>query len=339
MLLVDHRARRAVGLPVAGALLLAVALASLALGNRGIAPGTVLDALIAYDPGNFDHVVVITQRLPRTLLGLGVGAALGLGGALMQALTRNPLADPGLLGVNAGASLAIVAAVSLLGLTSPASYVWPAMLGAAVAAVVVHRLGSAGVAGSDPVRLVLAGTVITALIESGLVKAFLVLDPRAFDSFRAWDVGSLSGRDLDSVVQIAPFLVVGIVLALALSRPMNALALGDDVAAGLGARIGVTRAICLATITLLCGAATAAAGPVAFVGLVVPFVVRMFTGPHQGWILTYSALLAPVLLLGSDVLARIALGDDTELPVGLMTALIGAPVFIALVRRRKVAKL
>ncbi|SHF91960.1 FecCD family ABC transporter permease [Streptoalloteichus hindustanus] len=330
---------RGTGLLIAAAVLLLLVLTSLALGNRNIAPPVVLDALTHYDPTNFDHSVVITQRVPRTLLALGVGAALGLGGTLMQALTRNPLADPGLLGVNAGAALAIVLTIAAFGWTSPASYAGVGIAGAAVAAFVVYRVSGSVSGQSDPVQLALAGTAVTALVEGGLIRAVLVLDYAAFDSFRSWDVGSLSGRTLESVAQVAPFVGAGLVMALALAGTLNVLSLGDQTATALGARVGTVRLVAFVAVTMLSGSATAAAGPVGFVGLVVPFAVRAFTGPDYRWILPYSALLAPILLLGADVAARIMLGDETELPVGLVTALVGAPVFIALARRRKLATL
>jgi iron complex transport system permease protein len=276
-------------------------------------------------------------RVPRTLVGLAVGVALGLAGALMQALTRNPLADPGILGVEAGAAAAIVGAIALFGVTEPSAYIWFSFLGAAVASVVVYLLGSHGRAGATPVRLALAGVAVTAALTA-FTNGLILLDPEAFDEFRHWVVGSLAGRDLAILGEVGPFLIVGTLIALALARPLNALALGDDSGRALGARVGRTRALGAVSITLLCGAATAVAGPIVFVGLCVPHMARAIAGPDQRWVVGYSALLAPILLLTADVIGRVVI-SPSELEVGVVTALIGAPVFIALVRRKRIAQL
>ncbi|NJP47511.1 FecCD family ABC transporter permease [Actinacidiphila epipremni] len=327
-------AARGAGLLVALAVLLAVAAASIAIGAKDIPPHEVWHGLFHY-AGSDDDVVVRKLRLPRTLLGLLVGAALGVAGAAMQALTRNPLADPGLLGVNAGAAAAVVTAISFLGVTSPTAYVWCALAGAAAVSVLVYAIG--GSRSATPVRLALAGTAVTALLQ-GWSSAVQLTDSVALDRMRFWQVGSLASADMATVRRIAPFLLVGAVLAFAAARPLNAIALGDDTARGLGARLTSTRVTVMAAITLLCGAATAACGPIVFVGLMVPHVVRGITGPDMRWILPYAAVLSPVLLLGSDVLGRL-LTRPAELQVGIVTAVLGGPVFIALVRRRKTAEL
>jgi len=327
---------RGAGLLVAVGVLVLVGLLSLAVGAKQIPLSTVIDAL--WHGGNTPDAIVIRDlRVPRTLLGLAVGAALGLAGAIMQALTRNPLADPGLLGVNAGASLAVVFSMAYLGLQSINAYVWMALLGAAGATLLVYTIGATGRGGATPVRLALSGTAITAVF-TGIITAILLLDPRAFDQYRFWRVGALSSRDLHTIAQVLPFLVVGAILALALARPLNAIALGEDTAQALGAHVGRTRTMAMLAVTLLCGAATAAAGPIVFVGLAVPHMARAITGPDQRWVLPYAMVLAPVLLLASDVLGRI-LARPGELQVGIVTAFLGAPVFIALIRRRKLAQL
>jgi iron complex transport system permease protein len=313
-----------------------VALASLAIGTKGIPPGEVLRALW-HDDGSDAAAIVRDVRVPRLLLGLAVGAALGLGGALMQALTRNPLADPGLLGVDAGAAAAIVIAIAALHLTSPAEYVWFALVGAAAASVVVYILGSSGRAGATPVRLALAGTAVAAAL-SAFTSGVTLLDPLAFDDFRFWSVGALAGRDLDVLAEVAPFIIAGAVLAFGLARPLNALALGEDAGRALGAAVGRTRALGALAVTLLCGGATAAAGPIAFVGLTVPHAARAFAGPDQRRVLPCCAIFAPILVVGSDVVGRVVV-RPSELQVGIVTALIGAPVFIALVRRRRIPQL
>ncbi|ADB35695.1 transport system permease protein [Kribbella flavida DSM 17836] len=334
------RARRTTlvaGLLVAVVLLLVVCLLSIAVGSKQIPFGTVLDALRHYDNTNTDHVIVHSLRVPRTLIGLLVGAALGLSGALMQGVTRNPLADPGILGVNGGAALFVVGGIYWLGLTSLTAYVWLAFAGAAAASVAVYMLGSLGREGATPVKLALAGAAMTAMLGS-LTTALLIGDVDTFDQFRFWSVGSLAGRGPEIAAQVAPFILIGIALALVSGRLLNALSLGDDVARSLGQRVGTARLFTAVTVVLLSGAATAAAGPIGFVGLTIPHVARLITGPDYRWILPYSMLLAPILLLGSDVLGRIV-AQPGELQVGIVTAVIGAPFFIALVRRRKLADL
>jgi ABC-type Fe3+-siderophore transport system permease subunit len=284
-----------------------------------------------------DAVVVRQLRVPRTVLGLMVGLALGTAGALMQGHTRNPLGDPGLLGVTAGASLAVVLSITLLGLTTPAGYVWFAFAGALAGTVLVYAIGSAGPGGATPLTLALAGAALSALLYA-LVRAILVSDQQTLDTFRFWVVGSLAGRGAESAAPLAPFIAAGLVLALANAPALNLLGLGEDVARGLGQRIWLARVVGLAAITLLCGAATAACGPIAFVGLVVPHVVRALTGPDHRWLLPCSGLLGAALLLAADVIGRVV-ARPAELQVGIVLALLGAPFFIALVRRSRTAAL
>lgn len=324
---------RALGLLLSVVLLALVALASIALGAKGLSPAQVWHGLF-HDTGTYGDVVV-GERLSRTVLGLLVGAALGLSGAVLQALTRNPLADPGLLGINAGASAAVVTAMTYLGVTSLTGYVWFAFLGAAAVGGLVWFLG--GSRGATPVRLALAGTAITAALY-GYLQAVMITDGAALGKMRFWTVGSLVSATDSTIAQVLPFLAVGMVLALALARPLNAVEMGDDTARALGANLDRTRALAMLSAVVLCGAATAACGPIMFVGLMVPHVVRSFTGPDLRWILPYATVLAPVLLLGSDVLGRVV-ARPAELQVGIVTAIIGGPVFIFLVRRRRTAQL
>ncbi|MFG1907530.1 FecCD family ABC transporter permease [Kribbella sp. NPDC048928] len=335
-----RRARRTTliaGLVISVILLVLVCLLSVAIGSKQIPLPTVIDALRHYNESNTDHVIVRSLRVPRTLIGLLVGAALGLSGALMQGVTRNPLADPGILGVNGGAALFVVGGIYWFGLSSLTSYVWLAFVGAAAASVAVYLLGSLGREGATPVKLALAGAALTAMLGS-LTTALLIGDVDTFDQFRFWSVGSFAGRGPDIAKQVAPFILVGIVLSLFCGRVLNALSLGDDVAKSLGQRVGLARAFVAVVVVLLCGAATAAAGPIGFVGLTIPHVARLVTGPDYRWILPYSAVLAPVLLLGSDVIGRVV-ALPGELQVGIVTAVLGAPFFIILVRRRKLADL
>jgi iron complex transport system permease protein len=330
------RATRTAGLVVGLVALAGVSALSLAIGTKAIPLSTVLESLL-HPSDTQDSVIITDLRVPRTILGILVGASLGLAGALMQALTRNPLADPGLLGVNSGAAAGVIVAIGILGIGGITAYVWFAFIGAAVASVVVYLLGTSGRAGASPVRLALAGTAIAAALTA-FTYAVALSDPDLLQRFNQWNVGSIAGRETDTIWRIAPFLGIGIVVALLLSKSLNALALGDDTARALGAGVGRTRIAGALAITLLCGAATAAAGPIWFVGLAVPHVARAIVGPDQRWLLPYSAVLGPVLLLASDILGRVVVRPG-ELEVGIVTALVGAPVFIALVRRRRIAQL
>ncbi|MFI5868357.1 FecCD family ABC transporter permease [Streptomyces sp. NPDC051546] len=325
---------RAAGLLAASGVLALVVVASIAVGAKQMPLHEVWHGLFHYS-GTASDVVVRDLRIPRTLLGVLVGLGLGLSGAVMQALTRNPLAEPGILGVNAGAAAAVVSAISFFGAASLSEFVWWAFLGAAVVSVVVYVLG--GSRSATPVRLALAGTAATAALV-GYINAVQLMDSKALDKLRFWTVGSLASANMDTVRQVAPFLVAGAVIALCLGRPLNAMALGDDTARALGAHLTRTRIGAMAAITLLCGAATAACGPIVFVGLMIPHLVRFLTGPDMRWVLAYSAVLSPVLLLGADVIGRVVT-RPAELQVGIVTALIGGPVFIHLVRRKRMAQL
>ncbi len=310
-----------------------VALVSIAVGAKALPLDQVWHGLFQ-DSGTYADVVV-RDRMSRTVLGLLVGAALGLSGAVLQALTRNPLADPGLLGINAGASAAVVTAITYFGVTSLSGYVWFAFFGAAAVGALVWFLG--GSRGATPARLALAGTAISAALY-GYLQAVMIMDGAALGRMRFWTVGSLASATDSTIRQVLPFLVVGTVAALALARPLNAVAMGDDTARALGANLNRTRALSMAAATVLCGAATAACGPIVFVGLMVPHVVRSFTGPDLRWILPYATVLSPVLLLGADVVGRLV-ARPAELQVGIVTAVLGGPVFILLVRRRRTAQL
>ncbi|WP_423057432.1 iron chelate uptake ABC transporter family permease subunit [Brevibacterium linens] len=331
------RIRRVLGLVTAIITLIVVIAASLAIGARDMPLSEVLGAFFA-PSGSDDQLVVLELRLPRTVLGILVGMGLGLAGGLIQALTRNPLADPGILGVNAGASLAITIGVAFFGISSITGYIWFAFGGALIATVGVYIIGSAGRSRSvDPIRLTLAGVAVAAVL-TGLTKAILLTNERAFDAFRSWDVGAIAGRDFDTINAILPFIVIGTVLALALSHSLNAVALGDDLAASLGTSVNRTRVLSILAVTLLAGAATAAAGPIGFIGLMIPHIARWIVGPDQRWILGYSVVLSPILLLASDVIGRVVMKPG-ELQVGVVTAFVGAPVLIALVRRKKASGL
>lgn len=331
------RVKRSVGLIVSLALLVIVVLASLAIGTRDMPLSEVIGAFIA-PSGSDDQLVVLELRYPRTVLGILVGMGLGLAGGLIQALTRNPLADPGILGVNAGASFAVTVGIAFFGITSIGGYILFAFAGALLATTGVYIIGSSGRNRTvDPIRLTLAGVAVAAVL-AGLTKGILLTNERAFDAFRSWDVGAIAGRGFDTVTAVAPFIVIGVVLALALSHSLNAVALGDDLAASLGTSVNRTRILSIIAVTLLAGAATAAAGPIGFIGLMIPHIARWIVGPDQRWILGYSVILAPILLLASDIIGRVVMKPG-ELQVGVVTAFVGAPVLIALVRRKKASGL
>jgi iron complex transport system permease protein len=328
---------RRVGIAFAFGGLTFTVLLSLAVGARSIPFGDVVEALRGDGGESRDATIVLDLRVPRTLLGIAAGASLGLAGALMQSLTRNPLADPGLLGINAGAAAAVVIAIGVLGLAGTTAYVWFAFLGAGMAAVAVYMIGAAGRGGATPVRLALAGTAISAALTA-VIYGIVLTDPLLLQKYNLWSVGGLSGRGRSELAGVVPFMVMGAVAAVLLARPLNALAMGEDSARALGARVGVTRIGGAAAITLLCGAATAAVGPLYFLGLTVPHAARAICGPDVRWILAYSAVLGAILLLLADVLGRVLVAPE-ELQAGLMLAFVGAPLFIAIVRKRNIPAL
>ena len=323
---------------VCGAILLLVAVlaASLWIGAREIPLADAWRVLWAPDASEVSYIVH-EMRVPRAVLALLVGAGLGVAGALIQALTRNPLADTGILGVGAGASFAVVVGAAFFGATSLSHYLWFAFAGAVAVTVVVYALGSIGSIGATPVRLTLIGVALGALL-SGFASAIIMLQPDVFSNTLRWSAGSLAGRGFGTLEVVTLPIAIGLLLGLGCGRALNAISLGDDLARSLGAGVVRTRVLVIVAVTLLAGAATAAAGPIGFVGLMVPHVVRWFTGPDQRWIIPFSALGAAVLLLASDVLGRVLLSPQ-ELEVGIVTAFVGAPVLIVLARRRTASAL
>ena len=318
------------GLFVGIVLLVLCLLWSITLGAADITPDTVYTALFNFDSTSFQHLIIQTVRLPRVLSGLMVGAALAVAGALMQGLTRNPLADSGILGINSGASFAVVVAVFLLGDPPLSVYAIFGFIGAGVAAALVYGLGSLGRGGATPLRLTLAGVILTAFISS-FTTAILIGDQETLDRIRFWTAGSLAGREMPLLAQTAPYMIVGLFAALFISRQVTTISLGEDIAKGLGQNTVIVKAAAAIVVVLLAGGAVALAGPIGFVGLVVPHVVRFVVGVDYRWVIAYSAVLGAILVTVGDVGARVLIRPQ-ELPVGVMMALVGAPFFIWLAR-------
>lgn len=321
-----------VGLLVAVALLALVLAVSVTVGAAELRVSTVYEAIFHYDEALFDHLIIQTVRLPRVVAGVIIGIGLAVAGAIMQGLTTNPLASPDILGIEAGASLAVVLGVYLLGGPSFLTYGLLAITGAALAAVIVYTLGSMGRGGATPVKLTLAG-VIFAMFTSAFTTAILVLDRNTFDQIRFWTVGSLAGRDWEMVVWLGPLVAVGLLGALLLSRQITTISLGQDIAKGLGQNTAVIKAVAAVMVILLAGGSVAIAGPVGFVGLVVPHVVRAFCGVDYRWIIPYSAVFGAMLVTIADSIGRVVQRPQ-EIPVGVMLAFVGAPFFIYLARWR-----
>lgn len=303
--------------------------ASIAYGAAVISLQKIVAAFIAFD-GSTEHLIIRTIRLPRSLIAILVGAGISVAGTLMQALTRNPLADPGILGINAGAAMAVVVGVFLFGTSSLNVYAWCAFLGAGVTAVAVYWLGSLGRGGLTSLNLTIAGAALTALLSS-LTTGILILSQRTLEEIRFWLAGSVAGRDLTLFLQVLPYITVGLIIAFAIARPITTLSLGEDIAQGLGQRTAWVKVTAAISVVLLAGSSVAAAGPIGLIGLVVPHIVRFFVGFDYRWILPYSAVFGAILLLIADISARLLIKPQ-ELPVGVMTALIGAPFFIYLAR-------
>ncbi|MEV6099685.1 iron ABC transporter permease [Nocardia sp. NPDC051981] len=341
---VTTRRRRLSGLLVLAALLLCAIAASIALGSRNLSLGTVYDALICPGgqplscPANGSAAQIVRElRLPRTGLALIAGLALGMAGALIQGYTRNPLADAGLLGINAGAAFLAALSVHLIALTAPAQYIWFAFAGALLAGLVVFGVSSLGGGRASPLSLILAGAAVTAFLQA-MTNIVVLLDGTALNTYRYWVVGDVAGHDASTFRQVLPFLALGAMLALASAPALNLLGLGDDVARGLGVNVTRCRALGLAAIVLLAGAATAAVGPIAFLGLIVPHLARALAGPDYRWLLPFSGLLGALVLLLADTAGRL-IARPGELQAGVTLAALGAPFFILLVRRRKLVSL
>lgn len=328
---------RAAGLVLAVVALALVCLAGLAIGARAIPPADVLAVLTGRTPAGSDATVVLGLRLPRTVVGVLAGVGLGVAGALVQAVTRNPLADPGILGTNSGAAFALAMGAGFAGVAGPFGQLALAFGGALAATLLVYAVGSVGRGGGSPVRLVLAGTALGAVL-AGITSAIVLTDPDRFSAMKAWESGSLVDRGWSTAAPAAALIAFGLLVGAAVSGSLNAVALGDDLAASLGANVMLVRTLAVAAVCLLAGSATALAGPIAFVGLMVPHVARWIVGPDQRWVLPYTLVLAPILLVVADILGRVVMPPG-EVPAGIVTAVVGAPVLIVLVRRRTASEL
>ena len=318
------------------ALLSVMAIFSISLGAKNIAFSKVIEVLLGNDPDSLEAAIIL-QRIPRTIFGILAGGALGISGALMQSITRNPIADPSILGVNTGASLFVVAGIAFFNITVAYQYIWLAIIGAGVTAVFVYSVASMGKDGATPLKLALSGSAVSIVLGS-LVSTIMLPNNRVMEAFRFWQVGSIGSATWENIMLISPFLVVGFIISMFISGYLNNLALGDEAATALGTNVVMTRTIGALSSVLLCGATTALAGPIGFVGLIVPHIIRMIFGSEMGKMLPLSFLGSAILMLVSDVIGRIiSLPGETE--VGIVTAVLGAPVFILAIRKGRVKSL
>ncbi len=327
---------RVLWLLVAVAVIILLSILSLAFGARAVSVVDILAAFSGHDE-TIEQAAII-KRMPRTVLAVLIGAALAVSGAAMQAVTRNPIADPGILGVTTGASLAVVVGIAFLGISSAYGYMFLAIIGAALAAVFVYAVGSLGRGGATPLKLALAGAATAAAMGS-LTSAIMLPRVDLLQVFQAWQIGGVGGAEWPRIAITAPALAIGALICFACSRGMNSLALGDDMAAGLGEHVFRTRLMSALGAVILAGAATAIAGPIGFVGLVIPHFCRMVIGTDHRWLLPFSALAGAALLLASDIIGRVIAPSSEEIQVGIITAVVGAPFFIWIVRRQKVREL
>jgi iron complex transport system permease protein len=308
-------------------------LASLAWGSKNIGFSQAINALLNSEDISF-AALVVRERIPRTIFSIMAGASLGISGALMQSITRNPIADPSILGVNTGASLFVVIGIAFFNINSPNQYIWIALAGAGITSIFVYGIASIGKVGMTPIKLALAGAATSAVLSS-LVSAVILPRSEVMDAFRFWQVGSVSGATWESINLILPFIIFGLIISIASTPALNVLALGDDVATGLGVNIGIIRIICAIAGVILSGATTAIAGPIGFIGLMIPHSIRLILGSNLRGIVPLSAIGGAALLIISDVLGRV-IGSPGEIQVGIVTAFLGAPILIIIARKAKV---
>ena len=325
-----------IGMILCMALLFIFAVFSISFGAKQIAFSKVIDVILGKDVDSLE-ATIIQQRIPRTVFGILAGGALGISGALMQSITRNPIADPSILGVNTGASLFVVAGIAFLNITAAYQYIWLAIIGAGIAAFFVYSVASIGKDGATPLKLALSGAAVS-IVLGALVSTIMLPDDRVLQAFRFWQVGSIGSATWDNISLISPFLIMGFIISMFISRYLNNLALGDEAATALGTNVVITRSVGALASVLLCGATTALAGPIGFVGLIVPHLIRLIYGSEMEKILPLSFLGSGILLLASDLIGRI-IGSPGETEVGIITAVLGAPVFIFAIRKGRVKSL
>lgn len=329
-MLLKNTLTRSIGLIIVILLLITFMCLSIVYGYTDTSWQTAINAFTHYNASN-EHIVIESIRLPRALIAASVGASLAIAGVLMQTLTKNPLASPGIFGINAGAGFAVVIAVSLFSIVSLQAFTWLAFLGAGVAAVSVYFIGSIGREGLTPMKLTLAGAAMSAMFAS-FTQGLLVIDEAALEQVLFWLAGSVSGRKLESLISVIPYLGIGWLGSLLLATKMNVLAMGDDVAKGLGLNTGFVKIGVGIVVVLLAGGAVAISGPIGFIGIIIPHITRSIVGIDHRWVIPFSGLLGAILLLAADISARYILMPG-EVPVGVMTAIIGTPFFIYIARR------
>ncbi|MCL4258220.1 MAG: iron ABC transporter permease [Anaerolineales bacterium] len=325
-------ALRLLAFPLMAALLLLVMVASTAFGAAEIEPRIVAQSVTQFDDTNTSHLVIRNLRMPRAVTAALVGAALAVAGAVMQGLTRNPLADSGLLGIEAGAALAVMVAVLYLGVNSLSSFALFAFVGAGVSGAAVYAIGSVGRGGPTPIKLTIAGAALGTMLAS-ITSLLAIMHPLSYDQVRFWMAGSVAGREMELIAQGAVYILIGLALAILLGRQITTLSLGDDIARSLGLNVLWVKLLSALAVVVLAGTSVSLAGPIGFVGLVAPHAVRFFTGPDYRWVIPYGALLGAIFMVVADVVSRVVM-RPMELPVGLMTAAIGGPIFIYLVRAK-----
>jgi iron complex transport system permease protein len=328
------RLTKTIGIYLASFICLGICIvASLAWGSKNIEFSQVINALLHSDDMSFVSLVV-RERIPRTIFSIMAGASLGVSGALMQSITRNPIADPSVLGVNMGASLFVVSGIAFFNINSANQYIWFALAGAGITSIFVYGIASIGPGGMTPIKLALAGAATSAALSS-LVSAVILPRAEVMDSYRFWQVGSLSGATWESINSILPFIIIGLIIIIIVTPALNTLALGDELATGLGANTGIIRLISAIAGVALCGVTTAIAGPIGFIGLMIPHTIRLIFGANMNRIITMSAIGGAILLTISDIIGRV-IGSPGELEVGIITAFIGAPILIIIARKAKV---
>ncbi|ABR35879.1 FecCD family ABC transporter permease [Clostridium beijerinckii] len=328
------RFRKTVGIYLGSIFLLGICVViSLAFGSKNIGISQAINALLNSDDTSF-AALVVRERVPRTIFSIMAGASLGISGALMQSITRNPIADPSILGVNTGASLFVVIGIAFFNINSANEYIWIALAGAGITSIFVYTIASIGSGGMTPIKLALAGSATSAVLTS-LVSVIILPRSEVIDAYRFWQVGSVSGATWESIDLMLPFLIIGLIISIISAPALDILALGDEVATGLGVNIGIIRIICAIAGVILCGATTAIAGPIGFVGLMIPHSIRLIFGSNLRGLVPMSAIGGAVILTISDVLGRV-IGSPGELQVGIITAFLGAPILIIIARKAKV---